>query len=358
MDRFNSLYIEFLTFIEQNFPSYKKYIQIDQNKNYITDFIEYNLPFMEDISIRNADIFRFKYIDAQIIKGLKFKRIIDRVYDKKVSASSLESIWRLLHKLYIIAYNSCELKKLVKKNYSQNNDLMRILESHDLLVENIMISGYPIIDNKNEDEEESEEEEESNEEEDDDEKQWRKEFNQKFDKHGKPKSQSEQDQSEKDQKSDDNNGGLDFDKLGEMFDNSTIGNLAKDLSKEIDPKEFGEMKDFSDIGNIFGKLMQPDEKGENKLGNIMKSVTQKMDQKMKNGEIKQEQLINDAQNMMANMGQLFQGNNNPLAQMGSQMGMNMSNMGNLFQQMGAMGAMGAMGGKKKKNKKKVIRRKR
>ncbi len=57
MDRFNSLYTELLNYIEKNFPSYKKYTIIDSNKNYLQDFIELNLPFMEEIASRNVDIF-------------------------------------------------------------------------------------------------------------------------------------------------------------------------------------------------------------------------------------------------------------------------------------------------------------
>jgi hypothetical protein len=107
MEKFNNYYLEFLNYISKKFPTYKKYTSIDE-KNYLKDFIELNLANIENISIRNIDIFRYKLVDVQLIRGLKFKRVLDHIYDKP---RTLESIWRYLHNLYIILYNSCDLKK-------------------------------------------------------------------------------------------------------------------------------------------------------------------------------------------------------------------------------------------------------
>lgn len=342
MNRFNSLYIELLNFIEKHFPNYKKYTTVDSNKNYLQDFIEYTLPFMEDISTRNVDIFLYKHSNAQLIRGLKFKRVIDHVNNRTVSAKVLESIWRLLHKLYIVAYGSCDLKKIIRKNYGDNSDLQRVIESHNLLVENIMLSGYPIVDDNSGSD--SADEEDEREESDEEEQQLRDEFNKMFDKHGRrKKDENGQEKGTGEVENEENNSGEgQGPNLEGMFDeNSLIGGLAKELSSEIDPKELGDIKSFADIGKLFA----PGENGENKLQNVMKTVTQKLDTKMKNGQLNQEQLLNEAQNMMGNMGQMFgqmggaNSGGNPMDMMSSMMGM-----------MGGMGMQGSNGSRKQKRR--------
>jgi hypothetical protein len=58
MNQFNNLYIEFLNFLSKKYSQYKKYIIISNNHNqYIIDFVELNLPYIEDISIKNSDIY-------------------------------------------------------------------------------------------------------------------------------------------------------------------------------------------------------------------------------------------------------------------------------------------------------------
>ena len=331
MDRFNNLYRDFLSYLLKNFPSYEKYINIEENpdKRYLYNFVELNLPYMEDISTRNADIFRFKYVDVQLIKGLKLKRIIDRIDKKMVSSKVLESIWRQLHSLYIIAYNSCDLKKIVKKNFSHHSDLTRIIDSHNIIVENIMLSGHAIIEETSSDYSDSESEDEDV---DEEEEQLKIDF-EKMLRDGKTEVPSNDDKdvdSEETQEQVQGQVGME-----KMFEGSLIGNLAKELSEEIDPKDLGDIKNPSDI---FSTLFNQEQSSESGLGNIVNTVVKKLDNKMKNGELNQEQLFSEAQNMMSNSN-LF----GPLQQMGAMTGMNM---------------MGNQGKKNKKNKKKNNRRRR
>lgn len=103
-----------------------------------------------------------------------------------------------------------------------------------------------------------------------------------------------------------------MDDIMNMFsslENSKICNLAKEISKEIDvsnlkidsPQDVMKLMDFSN--------------GNNMLGNIIGKVSSKIQEKMSNGEIKHEDLLGEAMNMMGMMqktgagGGLF---NNPM----------------------------------------------
>ena len=244
MDRFNNLYRNFLSYLLKNFPSYEKYINIEENpdKRYLYDFVELNLPYMEDI------------------------------------------------------------------------------------VENIMLSGNVIIEESSSDYSESESEEE----EDEEEEQLKKDF-EKMLRGGKTENGPNNDDKDKDAQ-EHNQGQPSMEK---MFEGSLIGNLAKELSEEIDPKDLGDIKNPSDI---FSALFNQEQSSGSGLGNIMNTVVKKLDSKMKSGELNQEQLFSEAQNMIGNSN-LF----GPLQQMGAMAGMNM---------------MGNQGKKNKKNKKKNNRKRR
>ncbi len=343
MERFNNIYTEFLEYLLKNLPSYKKYIIINKQPNdqYILDFIELNLPYMEEISMRNSDIFIYKYPNVQLIKGLKFKRIIDRVNNKKISSRILESIWRQLHILYVIAYNSCNLEKIVKKNYSHNTDLSRIIEDHNIIIENIMLSGPTIIE-KSDSESYSDTEEE-----DDEEQQLRRDF--------EGKTNDEDDSSETVMPDLGNLGNLG--NIGSMFENSLIGNLAKELSEEINPQDLGinteNIKNPADIiSNITSCLFNPTADGGNKLQNIAKIVSEKLDNKVKSGQISKEQLGNEIQNMMGSMMNNSSGNGLDLSgimqQMGSALGGQGGQGGFPTDLMASM-----MGGNNRKNRRKI-----
>ena len=90
------------------------------------------------------------------------------------------------------------------------------------------------------------------------------------------------------------------------FENSKICNLAKEISSEIDisnvkldsQEDIMKLMDFSSSNNI--------------LGNIIGKVSSKMQEKMSKGEMKQEDLIGEAMNMMSMMGGAQGMFNNPM----------------------------------------------
>ena len=98
----------------------------------------------------------------------------------------------------------------------------------------------------------------------------------------------------------------------DILQGTKIGNLAQEISKEIDLKELNIEKpeDILNLGN------------NNMLGNIINKVGSKMQEKIDNGELKHEDLIKEAFGMFNSMGKSSPMFNNPMVQ-------------NLFKNMGA-----------------------
>ena len=98
----------------------------------------------------------------------------------------------------------------------------------------------------------------------------------------------------------------------DIFSNGLIGNLAKELSGDINLDELnlnlggGDDGDgVSNIGDIFGKLMSGD--NPMKFMNLIQNVGKKIQTKLEDGNLDKSKLLDEAQNMMGMLG-----NNNPL----------------------------------------------
>ena len=125
-------------------------------------------------------------------------------------------------------------------------------------------------------------------------------------------------QSKKSKKKSDNSGGFGF---GEgMFDNSSIGKLAKEISEEIDEKDIAHLKDVSNPAELMQKMFSPGGDGSSGFGNIMSKIISKVGTKFKDGSIDQESMSNEASNIMKSFGGMSSlfgggGDSNPLASM-------------------------------------------
>jgi hypothetical protein len=103
-----------------------------------------------------------------------------------------------------------------------------------------------------------------------------------------------------------------------------IGSLAKEIAEETAEELDINIADNSSINDVFSKLF----KNPTKLLSLVKNVGSKLDTKLKSGEIKESELIQEATEFVANM------KNMP----------GMNNLESLFSKMGIPG-MGGMGGK-------------
>ena len=111
--------------------------------------------------------------------------------------------------------------------------------------------------------------------------------------------------------------------------NGKIGKLAKEIAEETAADLNLDMENETSMKGVFQQLL----KNPSKLSGIIKTVGSKLDSKLKSGELKESEIMQEASGLMSKM-KSMPGMNN-LASMLSKMGMNMP---------GGMGG-GAGGGK-------------
>ncbi len=112
-------------------------------------------------------------------------------------------------------------------------------------------------------------------------------------------SDSENNEENKEENSDNDEDGDPTSKYEEMFKNTKIGNLAKEIAQDIDMSSFendiGNMES-PDISSIMQKLV-----GGGGLKNLVQSVAQKLKNKMESGDVNQEELVGEVSEMMEKM---------------------------------------------------------
>ena len=111
--------------------------------------------------------------------------------------------------------------------------------------------------------------------------------------------------------------------------NGKIGKLAKEIAEETAADLNLNMENETSMKGVFQQLL----KNPTKLSGIIKSVGSKLDSKLKSGELKESEIMQEASELMSKMKNMPGMNN--LASMLSKMGMNMP---------GGMGGMGGGGG--------------
>lgn len=132
--------------------------------------------------------------------------------------------------------------------------------------------------------------------------------------------------------------------LDEKFmENSSIKKLADQISKEINPEEImGIETKMENPMDMFKAILSGDESSG--IGKLMKSVTEKLKEKMESGEINQDDLFKDANALLQN---LNGGEGMPNLSNFMSMAQNLSQMGDMFNMKG----MGKQAGGKRFNKK-------
>jgi len=76
-----------------------------------------------------------------------------------------------------------------------------------------------------------------------------------------------------------------------------LGKLAKEIAEESAANFSEDMENATDMNDIFQKLMN----NPSKMMGLVKSVSEKLDSKIKSGEIKENEIISDATNLMNQM---------------------------------------------------------
>jgi hypothetical protein len=287
-DRFNEVYKQFISNITKRFKLGEKELaktvndNIDENANYYIDFFIKNiLSHIDEISASNMDFFKYSENTIYLCDGLNFKDVISKLQvGKKIDNESFHKICTYIMTLYLVLLkDEIKIEKYVNANYcdyESYSQMISVINSKDEIVNNWKennndkkvdkIKEQTQIDEKKEEKEKEEKEKEDS----------------------------------KSAKSSMPNMAFPF---GDI-ENTQIGKLASDLAQKIEKDGNFEMPNITNPADIFSMMFSGDK--NNPIGNIMSTVCNELDQKIKNGEVDQSKLFSEAQGLMGSNG-LFDG---------------------------------------------------
>ena len=245
MEKFNDNLQQFIQIIKNNYPDQKD--TIDQHYNfdspastYIDEFLTNCTNNGDDISTKNEIIFSK---GSTILNNINFYTIWN---DDKLSDDQRENIWKYLHTLYIFAYeHKCENDFKTLLNNLKDKDTSK-MDEETKTFKNIIES-----------------------------------LTHKY--------------KETDSDSNDENSTNRI-PVPELF-NGVIGNLAKEIAEEIDPSKIN----LDDPSKLLSSLMSgnlEEKNDESGIFNLVKDITGKIQNKISSGDLNEDQLLKEAQNMM------------------------------------------------------------
>ena len=285
--------------------SKKKIVENASTKYYLEYFFRHCLPYSTAITSCNSD----QLSDMNLLHGLKFADI----YTNCPSLSSKHALWRYLHTFYLLVQSYTKVDKIIEK-YETHENIVKIKEAlanHDDNLKNIMASSAK--------------------------------FAEDILKEQATKQEAEAGTGAGAGPLPNLFEGMDEGKFEEKFMNSSIGNLAKEISQDLDLSDLQNLESPDDLMKSFMNG------GSGGLGSIIQKVSSKLQTKLASGDLNEEALMKDATQMMGMLNPALQSMG--LGGMGGgKGGKGMEGMGNLFSMMG--GLMGGGGGKKKKHSKK------
>ena len=277
LSNFNKIYTNLLEDLNNGYPDHEININ-DINKNkYLDHFIVNILPKMDNISSKNYDYFRYKCANDEMVKDFKFKYLfIDN------NRENISIIWKYMQKLYVQMYSIISIFKYVEK-FKSHKDYRLMMISLDKNNYNTYIDNFLKISNR-----------------------IKKKIKKKKKKKKRNKEKKQVFRDPVISSDEEESGGMfpNLDNLDSNFiENSTIGKLAKEISGDIDSAQFENIQNPAELlSSLFGG---GNKEGNNEtqelFGNLMKTVCGKLDNKFKSGDIKQDDLFKEAQEMMGGL---------------------------------------------------------
>lgn len=255
---FNKILKQFVKELNKTFPEYnilkiKEYKNIeDKDDKYILYFMNYIEKDIEKIA--NEDVSLLTHEDTYFLRDIEFSRI----WNSGISENNKKAIWKFLQTLYLIGkpfiHNKPDIHSLIDSyseiiNNKENQDretLKSIHKQSEIILQ--------IIENLNIEKE-----------------------NRKQERKSKIEGQ-----------------------LPEFIENSKIGKLAQELSSELDLEElgFGNIDESADPQNIFSNVLG---KNPQKLMGLIQNVGGKIQNKLSEGDINENDLVGEAQEMMSSL---------------------------------------------------------
>lgn len=319
------------TFPEFKTPIYRNYHHIrEEDTQFLEWFERESKPYYLDIATKNEKIFTELNTDVFLIPDVNFCFM----FRSKISANTKDALWKYLHTMLLLVshyqMNSADIgstfeewSKMLDEENVDSEKLQEMQEQAEKMIK-LMETLTENLRGPEEEEEGADEEE------------------------GESTAAESSEKLEKE---------LEDDPFIKKITKSKIAKLAEELAQEIKIDDLGLNGDNASFTDVFGLL------GRNpqKILNLVKTVGNKIQNKLKDGDIKQDELVAEAQDIMSSMQQsrafkkMFKkakkgGMPDPTAlfsQLTKQMGMGDIKSGDLesmFKQYGnMMGAAGAGG---------------
>ena len=249
---FNNLIIDFLNDLLSTFPEYE--VDIKQNldkikinietKDYIKLFMKNIKPYILDISNKNKEIFTNKII---LIENIDFEKI----FNSNITITTENAIWKYIHSLYLLGNN------IISSGKSDMENVLHFLkEGGDNSLTELSQQAQGLLN---------------------------------IIKHLEEKPITNEQSPPTDPQ------------LENLFGDSKIGELAQELAGEMNIADLGLTDDMNENP---GKLLESLMSGDNSqnLMSMIQTVGSKIQNKISTGEVNEQQLLTEAQNMMGSLG--------------------------------------------------------
>lgn len=264
---FNKILKQFIkelgtSFSEFNINNIKEYKNIDEKDDkFILYFMKHIEPYVKQLSELDESIFQIENIF--LLRDVNFNLI----WSTNISEINKKAIWKFLQTMYLIGKPFSSNKEDIKSLIEDYNKMLadEKIQTDKSLLKNIKVEIhyiYKIIENLN-----------------------------------KSKAEEPLNDSSSNSSSNPSMNNLN-DKLPDFLKNSKIGKLAQELSSELNIEElgFGDGDNPQDIfKNVIGKNPQ-------KLMGLIQSVGTKIQDKLTEENLSQEDLLGEAQEMMSSLG--------------------------------------------------------
>ena len=248
LEKFSKTLTELRNDIESLELSNKTEVLVESSKSSVEQlnfFYKTCTELANDFSSHNAIIFGENTV---LLEGIHFYLL----WNNELSEDSQKSIWKYLETLYLYAYNYINKKEIGEIISTFKNTSLE--EAEQLEGENKIV--FTIISNLNQDKKIK-----------------------KLEKEGEKSKEEE---------------------LNKTIDKTAIGKLAKEIASEINPEDFKDDLLKEDPSNLLNNLLTGNIDKQGGIAKLINCIGDKINSRMKSGDITEDTLLTEAQGIMKN----------------------------------------------------------
>ena len=266
---FNTTLNDFITNLKRCYPEETlvlKKIDMLQDTRPLQKFMKCVGTNMDKISKMDNSLFEEQFI---FVDNFDLSTVFKSTIQKSNQDKNIEAIWKFLQTLSLIG-TTIRSKSSNLEDFFEQFSNENFMKDDDGIQEQMMEMIQKLMDNSEIDEDAA----------------------------GAAGAADDEDAAGADNSDDDTSDGEDpTDKYNDMFKDTKIGNLAKEIAEDIDMSAF-DMSDINDmntpdVSSVMQKLV-----GGGGLKNLVQTVASKLKTKMESGDVNQEELIGEVHTMM------------------------------------------------------------